>query len=164
MGNVCRGASTKENGSQLKEQTLPTMGIELEERKFDGVPVVQPASLSLDLSRINDNHRSFGQGAKGSLTVRDPKTGRRMKKPPKHALRGSLTARAAKDPTMLRTPPRQEDLPYGWEIQKTQEGKVFYFNTLTSQKQWMPPNGSNTGWNWDPKKQKDRGANSWAAY
>ena len=162
MGNTCQ-AGSKEGKGRPDHSALPSMGIELEDRRLDGLP----AALGLDLSRINDSDRTGLEetGPKGSMTVRDPKTGRRMKKPPKHALRGSMTARPARDPTGgPSAPPRQEDLPYGWDIAKTQEGKLYYFNTLTSQKQWNPPDGSNTGWNWDPKKEKDSGANSWAAY
>ena len=45
----------------------------------------------------------------------------------------------------------------------TKDGKVFYFNSRTSEKTWDPP-VDNGGRNWDPSKEKDGGANSWAAY
>jgi len=93
---------------------------------------------------------------------------RRKKVPPKQKQKDALAADLARCKAEFKEPPapppKQEDLPYGWEICKTKDGKVFYFHTHTSEKRWDPPTTNNHGWNWDPSKEKDGGANSWAAY
>jgi hypothetical protein len=96
---------------------------------------------------------------------------RRKKVPPAEMLKAKLDADVAKCHgafSQQRPLPTQEDLPYRWQLCKTKEGKVFYFNSMTSEKSWDPPDAlewkQGSGWYWDPSKEADGGANSWAAY
>jgi len=94
---------------------------------------------------------------------------RRKKVPPKQKQQDALKADLDRCKTEFKNPPpappKQEELPYGWVLCKTKEGKVFYFSTKTSEKRWdPPPMDDNRGWNWDPMKEKDNGAHSWAAW
>merc|ERR1711934_836230 len=88
---------------------------------------------------------------------------RRKKAPPKAKQQAALKAdlkrceKEFKNPAP--PPPKAEDLPYNWEICKTKDGKVFYFNSATSEKRWDPPPK-----NWNPDDEKDGGASSWAAW
>merc|ERR1711907_738387 len=68
---------------------------------------------------------------------------RRKKVPPKAKQEAALKADLARCKKEFEKPPAelptQEDLPYNWEICKTKDGKVFYFNSATSEKRWDPP-------------------------
>merc|ERR1711924_286153 len=93
---------------------------------------------------------------------------RRKKVPPKAKQEAALKADLARFKKEFEKPPAelptQEDLPYSWEICKTKDGKVFYFNSASSEKRWDPPKKTASGWNWDPNDEKDGGASSWAAW
>merc|ERR1711971_662107 len=90
---------------------------------------------------------------------------RRKKVPPKAKQEAALKADLARCKKEFDKPPAelptQADMPYSWEICKTKDGKVFYFNSATSEKRWDPPTkDGNRGWNWDPSKEADGGASS----
>jgi len=138
MGNTCN-----------QEEKAPADARDLKKTEMQ-------KSLNLDLEKVSDSPRSTPV-ANGSKTERD-KNGRRVKKPPP-GKKGNQTARGPPP----KPPPKQSELPYDWQICKTKDGKVFYFNSRTSEKTWDPPE-DNGGRNWDPSKEKDGGANSWAAY
>jgi len=108
--------------------------------------------MVLDLSRVEK------ESAKSQTT-------RRKKKPPpglQKKAQAPQTARAA-PPQIVHV--EQKDLPYSWTRYETKDGKIFYCNGATSEVQWHPPDLDYTrGWNWDPSKEKDGGANSWAAW
>jgi len=116
-------------------------------------------TLTLDLTKVQNSDTG-------------PTTGRRKKVPPPSARGGHFQgAQSARKTVQMPTPTprveeiqhvRQEDLPYYWQRCETKDGKVYYFNSSTSETQWHPPSEDNDSWSWDPSKERDQGANSWA--
>jgi len=107
-------------------------------------------------------HTAFGGRPKKAPPVKKPP----QKKPPRMPPRKKPSTQTKSPPrTKVNTPRVQEvdqkDLPYDWTKGRTKDGTAFYFNSATSETRWEPPPLDGA---WDPSKEKDGGASSWAAW